>query len=340
MHLKLPVFCTLIACLLMGDPCFGQSIPKEKRAEVAFEIRMDKLRGTPIYAMIEQNARMVQSESGLDSDIDFEKVVRVWGAVQLPEAVDDFKAMEDLEPGSALPMELFMSVEFADAETATQAMDELKEQSKEVQVDGKTYYAPTDSADMPSNMLGHMVNSTTIQYGTSDYLNIGAGPNVFSSGLTNAWNGVADDAIRIALDLDNARSLIDELMADARASAPPMMGGMFDLVNKTSNLGLAMDFKDGGNLLSLMFNGADDEAAEELRGGLDGMLAMAKLFGGQAVEEMRQQDEGMADTMSSILRSLSAKRDGSRVDIVIPKPDGFEDTLKSLMQMGGVGNNF
>lgn len=339
MHRKFSVaLAAIITCLFVWSPCYGQSLPKEKQAELAFEIRWDALRGTPLYEMMAQNIEEIRSE--MPGEIDIDKINRIWGAIQFPETIDEMEAMDNMQPGDDFPVEMFVHIEFADAEAADAAMKVINEEADEVEKDGKTYFAPKEGDEAPANLIGHRLNSTTIEAGTEGYVLAGAGEKVFSSGLGTAWDSFDGEAIRVAFDLDNARDLINQGLEMAKADAPPMAHGMLDLFNKANDFRIAIDLKDGGNILKIASHGTDEEAAEELRSGLDGMLGMAKMMGGGAVEELRAQDEGLADVMSAILSSLNATRDGTNVEIAIPKPDGFEDAIKGIMEMNGMGSDF
>ena len=44
--------------------------------------------------------------------------------------------------------------------------------------------------------------------------------------------------------------------------------------------------------------------------------------------------------MAAIIDSLESTRDGTNVDISIPKPDGFDGAIKRLMEMNGGGADF
>jgi len=328
-------FAALLTLLFVWSPLNGQSVPDKDSAELAFEVRMDQLRETPLYAMVKDAV----DQGGVSDDIDLDKVNRVWGAVQLPESMADLAALENMQPGDELPMEFFMHIEFVDSDSADAAMGQIIEESDEVTKNGTTFYTPRSDSDGPSNLLGRKLNATTIEAGTEGYITTGAGESLFSTGLGNAWSSFSGEPIRVAFDLDNARPLIDEGLAMARENADPMFQGMLDMVNKMHNVRMAIDLKDGGNLLAMGMASTDEETAEDLRGGVDGILGFAKLGAGRAVEQIREMDEGAGKVVSEILKSLKATRDGSDVQIIIPKPEGFEDAIEAIIRMNGMGGS-
>ncbi|MDG2014168.1 MAG: hypothetical protein P8J33_11720, partial [Pirellulaceae bacterium] len=201
MHKKFPVaMAAMFTALLFWGPLHAQSAKNNQAAEIAFEIRMDQLRETPMYDILRGAA---ESQPGMDS-ADVDKVKRVWGAVQLPEKMAD---MEARQADEKLPMNMFIRVEMEDAEAATKMVSGLKEDSDEVTKNGKTYYTPKDG---PTNLLARKINDTTVQVATSEYWEAGPGKDLFSSGLTKAWGSFSEEPVRIAIDLDSARPLVDE----------------------------------------------------------------------------------------------------------------------------------
>ncbi|MGI9518093.1 MAG: hypothetical protein ACR2NP_13650 [Pirellulaceae bacterium] len=324
-----------LACLFICPDCFAQSLPAEKQAEVAFQIDMERLRGTPMYDMISANIEQMQAQTGMSSDFDWKDVNKMFGAMSLPETVAEF---EEMQNGEVLNLDMFVRVQFVDSAAAEKLMTEIREEGVETEIDGQTYYSPPEDADMPPGILATLVDDKTFEMGTEAYVRGGTGSGLFSNGLTSAWDSMPEDAIRIAIDIDSARDLINEAVEMVQETAPPPSGTMVALVTKANNIRFSMDFKDG-NLMTLAATGTDEDSAEELRSGLDGILGMAKFGAGQGIEQMRQQDEQLADVMTQILDALTATRDADQVQVVIPRPDGFEDAMEKLMEMSGMGGS-
>ncbi len=327
----------VVACLLMCPDCLAQSMPNEKQAEVAFQIDMERMRGTPMYDMMSSNIEQLQAQSGMSADFDWNDVNRVFGAMSLPESVAEF---EEMQGGDVLNLDMFVRVQFVDSAAAEEMMAEIREKGVETDIGGKTFYRPPAEDDVPENLMVTMIDDKTVEMGTEDYLTGGTGPGLFAAGLATAWDSMPEDAIRIAVDIDSARSLIDEAidMAKQQAEGAPMVGPIMDLAKKANDMRLSMDFKDG-NLLTFGATSVDEETAEDLRSGLDGLLGVAKFSSGQAVKTLREQDEQLANVLSQILDALTATRDGDQVQVVIPRPDGFEEALGKLMMMSGMGGS-
>ncbi|MDG2014728.1 MAG: hypothetical protein P8J33_14570, partial [Pirellulaceae bacterium] len=316
------------------DDPFGdsESSNSSSLATVAFEIRMAELMKNPLADMAK--GTMESQAAAVPGAGDIENIKHIWGAVQLPNKLSDLQSLTEESELGALPMEMLIQVEMTDAAATDAMIAMLADDSNEVTKDGKKYYTPKDG---PSNIMARKTSDTTMVIATTNYLNASADEALFSAGLKQAWNTFADEPIRIAVDLKTARPFIDEGMGMAKGMAPPMFQGMLGLVDKMNDLRISMDFKNGGNLVALGMSSGDDDSAEEIRSGIDGLLGMAKMMGSSQVESLRQMDEGMADVASKVLASLQAKRSGSDVQILIPKPEGFDKAMNSAMNMGGGG---
>lgn len=107
---------------------------------------------------------------------------------------------------------------------------------------------------------------------------------------------------------------------------------MLDLLPKISTLKLGADFS-AENILSLTVSGKDEQQSEELRSGIDGLLGMAKLLGGQAVQEIGLESPEAGKRIEEVLGSLAATRTGNDVRIAIARPDGFDDAMRSMVAL-------
>ncbi len=333
--LSLVFLVMLMSCGLVLQAT-AQSLPKDKQAEVVFELRLNKLRESSLMGTFQEQLDAMQAQAGVPSDMDIKTIKRVFGAMSLPDTAADLAAMQ-ME--NELRMEFFARVEFVDAASADAALAKLAENAETEEKNGKTYYKPPADEDAPQNMRGHLYDSKTIEFATDFYLEKGTGNDVFSSGLSDAWDKAPDHAFRIAIDLDNSSDLINEVVEDAKANAPPMMGGFIELIRKAKDIRLSFDLSSK-NLLVLAATGNDDDQAEELRKGLDGIMGMAKMSSQQMMPMLEQQDEAAAKVVGEIIDSLAATRDGSEVQVAIAKPDGFEEAIKNMIKNLPGGGDF
>lgn len=337
MRQKLSVLLVALMAIVAAAPLSGQDVPKDQQAEIAIELDMKKLRNNALYGSVRSNVENLASQADVPDGLNLEDVDTVFVAVALPDGVTDFAALQQVPAGADLPMDMFIRVKFNDSAAVDKLMEKAAADSVEREIGGKKVYSPPAS-EGPSNIAVYRADSTTIEFGTDNYIKAGIGNHLLSPGLKSAWDKMPDQALRIAMDLENPSDLVSQAVTMAKQNADPMAGGFIELINKVSDIRITMDL-DAGNLLTIMANGKDEKSASELQMGLDGILAMGKMGGAQAVQALKEQDENAAKVVKAILDSLSAKQDGTEVQIVIPKPDGFEDAVQNMIQnqMGGAG---
>ncbi len=267
-----------ILAFVAAAPLSGQSVPLEQQAEIAIQVQMSRLRSSKLYEMLKSNIDQVQSQADLPDNVDIEKVDTIFAAIALPEDVASFAAMEQVESGGDLPMEMYARVTFTESGIVDTIMEKAAEESESREINGKTCYTPKADDNAPRNVMVYRDGDKAIVFGTENYVTMGASENLLSAGLKSAWSKVPDEALRIAIDLENCSDLIAEAVGMAKANADPMMGGFIDLITKASDIRMSMDLTDG-NLLTLAATGKDENAASELQMGLDGILAMGKMGG-------------------------------------------------------------
>ena len=254
------------------------------------------------------------------------KLVRIFGAMSAPE---DMAAAMGLQMGQ-LPMEFFVRLKFKDAEATKKLMAEVeKDNGGTVEKNGNTYYKAPPASGMPEGVLMHVVDDTTVEMGTEAYVFSG---NIapFTDNLKAAWSKAPNEAIRMAMDLEGAKTLISEAVAQGQQGGNPMVNQYLELIDNIKDLRISLDFA-GKNLLTVNATGVNEEDAEELKEGLDSLLLIAKEAGKGGLTQLRQMDPEGADVAAEILNALNAKNSGTDVAITIPKPSGFDKAIESAM---------
>lgn len=307
-----------------------QPLAQKDQAVMLLEIQMDRLADSELAKAL--NLRdQITSNTG---NIDPRDIVRIFAMASAPESVDEIEGMQN----GNLPVEFLMVMQLKDESAAEKAMNELTSEGAEsFQRNGKTFYRPNDP-NAPDNVVASRIDSTTIQMGSETYAFMPNSMQALSAGLQQAWGKVSqgNDAIRIVIDLDGARHLIDEALDMAAGQGDPMLQGFLEVIPGIKDLAITMDFS-GGNLLGMIMNCKDSESAEQLNDALNGIFSVAKMFGGPAINEMRDQDPELARVAQSLLRALTPSVDGSVVEVKIPKPEGMEGAVKNAMENFGMG---
>ncbi len=327
---------SLLLVGLLSAPVQAQSIPIEEnqKAVLAFEFRLDKLRDSELGTALNVKDKISdwaaqQDEEGPDPTT----ITRIFGVASSPENMDQAQTFAT----GQVPIEFSVKIEFIDAESASNFVEMTKEKgAEEVEKNGKTYYRPTDES-APDGVVMHLATSTTVEMGTDAYVFNGDLGQILSTGLDDAWKKVPDDAIRLAIDLEGAKDFVAEAVAMGQENAEGMVAAYLGLVDNAKNIRFSLDLSSK-SILTLQGTCTSESDAEELRGGLDSMLGMAQMSGGMMVGQLSQMDEAAGAALKELLDSLKATSDGAEVGIVIPKPAGFDDAVKSAAEKFGLGN--
>ena len=325
------------------SPLQAQSEPltDNQKAVVAIDIRLDMLRDSELAKTLnleEQIKAMTQQNEGVDPT----KLLRVFGALSAPESMEEAQGFMM----GQVPIEFFMKFEFSDAATVSEMISKAEsEGATSFEKNGKTYYNPPAGGETPEGIIMHQVDEKTIQMGTEAYIFYPKQKDLFSDGLKDAWSKVPNESIRIALDIEGASGFIGEAVELGKQGGDAMTGAYLDLIDNLKDLRLSIDFS-GENILTLRATGVGESEAEEVRGGLDSILGIAKMAGGAQAKKLKEQSDEAGTAVEAMLNSLEAKADGTEVSVVVPKPEGFEAAVKSAMDtfaagaMGGGGADF
>ena len=334
MHINKPfkmiaaaVFC-LATLVCQVDVSIAQSdLADEDRATAMFDLQMSRMmEGEFAKAMGDEFADMMpETEEG---EVEPEDIKRVSGMMTLPNSMEEFQKME-MQPFAG--MDYLFKMELNDSEATDKALAKMKEEGDSIEVDGETYITNNEV----EGMLIRKINDTTIEIGTQKYLTQGT-RDLLSTNLKAAFNKTDDVGFRLVLDLESESDLVAEAMAMAttESGGDPMAAGMIQLMDNMSDLRLTFDL-DAGTMVSLSMTGNNEEDAAELQGGLDGILGMAKMFGGGAVNDIP--DAELKEAASGIISGLQATRNGNDVSINIARPENLVEAVKAAIDMGPMG---
>jgi len=310
------------------------------KAVLVFDVRMGMLKTSPLGKQMkfEELLSPVQKEPG-QGKADPSKLVRLFGAVSAPESME---AVQSMRPDKEIPFEFFMRAKYQDSESARIAFQEsLGEGGEKVERNGRTYYKAAKEGGMLPGTVLHQVDDTTVEMATEGYAFRGE-QNVFTDNLKVAWGKVPNEAIRLAMDIKGAQSLIADLIEDGKKDAPdPIFEAYYDLMDNISNMWVSIDL-NGKNLLSFRATALDADQGEELKGGLDSLLFIVQSSGKQALPMIGELVPNVKPVAEAILDSLVTELDGTDVSLAIPKPPGFEEAVQKSSQivpmlMGGGG---
>ncbi len=312
----------LIALLCSNESSAWQSLAKERPAVIAIDVNMERLRGSGLDQVLQE----VQAGAARN---DVQAVIlsanRMTGAFSAPESSQSLMMMG---PGQPLPMDFFLRLQYPDSQAQAKALTQLMEGFEEIDEGGKKRFKPT--LDGPANIRMIVVDATTIELGTLNYLNR---PErlVNTPTLNNVWKSMPDHAIRLAIDFDGARKFVDDVGKMLAEQAEPQFKPFVEMLAQMASLKLSVDATDK-NLISLGIVGRDEEASEGLHVTLDGFLNMAKFMMGSQVAELKKESPQIGEVMMATLASLRAVKIGNNVTVEIPRPAGLEVAIKEGLE--------
>lgn len=297
-------------------------LPENKKAVLSFDFRIQKF----LQEFDEDDLNRI-SESTFEGPFEGIKatdIKRAYGLFSAPEKLQDTNFSTDAE---VYPYEFFVRIQFSNVEACEKAHAWIEETSEFVpsEMNGEPCFKPAFEGIAAKSIVVWKVNDSTIEIGTRAYCSR-KGRNFFSKKLEEDWNKLPKKApLRVAVDLMSRKALIREIIESIERQAPRQTLAYFELLAEVDTALVWSDLSQG-NLLTLAAFGSDEENAEELKEGLDSLLLLGKMFGGN----MLGQFPGFNEDNAEILQGLAAEREGNVVKVVIPKPAGLDGVISNF----------
>ncbi|MEM7455131.1 MAG: DUF1559 domain-containing protein [Planctomycetota bacterium] len=343
-------------------PTFAQTgLSDQQKAVVAFDLRVERVFESELGQSLQLEEVIAETTASPNEQETIRSIVRLFGAVSAPEDMDSLmgtmmgtvedapkievrepqiegeyeeepldiaESMEDFQ-APALPLEFFVQMKFDDASYAESMFNSMREidYDREMPVNGTMMYG---SNFAPENVRIHMPDETTIEIGTVNYLAL-PDRRVFSDGLDTEWSKVADDAVRLAVDVEGARPFINDAKAQADGMMPMEAVAIINLVDNISSMRASADLSSD-TMLQMIFSGTNPAATEELLSGIEALLFMGKMAGKNMVNEMESEIEGSAEVFGPMVDSLAAAQQGNEIAVTITKPAGFDEFAVGVVE--------
>ena len=309
------------------------SLTDSERATVIFDVDVDKLRKDPLLKSIPIE-KMLEDEGILPPARIFnaKAVARVYGAVQLPESMDDVMGMG---PDSNLPFNFFVRVKFNDVKELEKFYKEISENAGKLEKDGKTYLKAPEG-EKPDNIFIHRIDKSTLEVGSDKYV-FRKDRNVVTETLAKSWKKLEKGhAVRVAYDVEASREFLDGAMDMLMEDAPmgeseiEIFKEVVSFVKDVKLASLSLDFS-GEKMMELISESKDSKGAEAVKETLDGLLFIARTGGKAVVKQMPIKDKKATAAMVAIVNQLKAKQKENVVSITVNRPEDFDDAMKSVL---------
>lgn len=258
------------------------------------------------------------------------------------------EAMEDFEDGGFedgefngqpdVPLNLLFEFKVVDASAAKELFQSMSlDENSGQEINGVTYYSPPRFA--PQNLVGGIVDETTVVFGTKEFVFAeGSRKNLFSRELQKTWSRSQQDLpLRASLELVSKAAMISEAIeaveesGDLKFILPFDPAPMLSMIGNVESINLSADLS-GPELLAIRGFGKDDAGAEDLRTNLNGLLGIAKIMGG-GMKPQLQELPNASTMMDGLLKDLNTTGEGREVNLVIGRPEKFEEGISELLVM-------
>ena len=311
------VVLTASANVGFGQIKFDPNVPENLKAILAVNVDMKNLQEYALFKSLVDSADVSGEAPFTPSD-----VKRMSAFVGAPKAFD-------LE--SLMNIDFYVYFGFHNATVVSKVKADLMANGgKEVTVAGKKLVAAGND-EFPPGVYAEFLNSAIV-IGTEPYLS-SPSKQFASKNLADAYLKLDRLPVRIAVDLDGMRGLMDQAYEMASAGADPLTKSFLPLINEASTLTITSDItKD--TLLTVGITGHDEKDAKGIKLKLDAALGL-----GQTSAKMLEGNPGMDDVLKTI-NELEIVKSGNTSMLTVPKPKGFDQMVSGAVMaaQGAAGN--
>ena len=306
---------SVLICSL-GSKSFSQirvdeSVPDDQKAVIGLNIDLDELRKNKLTKSL-----LDLAQEGADGDMPFtiDSVSKVSMLVSAPKSMDE---------ESLASVNFYFYIKFNDpAQMMNLKADILKSGGKEIEIGGKQLIDAQNPNFPPGTLLKFY--STSMVGGSRGYMT--SPSNQFASkGLADAYAKSPKHPIRIVLDFDGARPVLDQAVEMFSGQVDPIARQYVKMISEISSVSLSSDIgKD--TLLKVSLAGKDEAAGDSIRLKLEAALGLAK-----GASQMIPPSGPGAGAIKAI-NELKVEGTGANASINIPKPGGFDEIVAAAIK--------
>ena len=315
---------TLSATAGFGQIKVDAKVPADLKAVLAVNLDMKALQTYPLFQTLAESTPV-----GGDAPFAPTDIARMTAFVGVPKS---------LGPSMFSDVDFYVYIGFHSPAVVERVKKEMMEKGgKEVTVGGKQLFSPGEAEFPPGVYLDFMKSAVVI--GSEPYLT-SPSKQFATKNLADAYNGLPAMPVRLAIDMDGMRDLMDQAFEMANAEADAMTKSFLPLIKETSNMTIVSDItKD--TLLKIALTGHNEKDGKGIKLKLDAALGL-----GQTSSKMLAGNPGMDDVIKAI-NELEVVKSGNTSFLKVPKPKGFDEMLAgSIMAARGAAkkaqdqNNF
>ena len=316
------------AVAITTAPVFAQSDTRGAKADVAMEFRPSKIINSPLGVTMGFAAQIAENREKAGAP-DLKTLERVFTGLVAPA---NSEGLEEIQAGKKNNLQFFARLEFSSAESASVMLEQMKKGSSgNFEKNGKTYYTPPESANMPTGTVVFLANEKVVEIASEGFA-YRNNEMPFTDNLATAWKAMPDAALKVTIDGANARGLLESLAKEGKKSAGgnPIAEAVIDLLPTMNNINLSFDLSSA-DLIMLNMVGSDEDKATDINDGFQSLLTFAKPAAQGILPMIEQQSPKAAAVFSKLVNGMTVKRESKSVTLHIPRPEGFEEVIKESL---------
>ncbi len=287
-----------------------QDVPASLKAAIALNIDVAALMSDsslqPLTAMI--------SDADTPGPFSASEVSKVSALIAAPKGMD---------PEAIGSMNFYVYIGFKDPATTERVKEGVVSKGGvAVDVNNKSCIQPSPVEGFPPGTLmefypnGMVIASAAYMASSSNQL--------ASKGLADAYAKLPRQPVRIAVDMDGEREMLDQLHEMANATADFMTKPYVSLIKEVSSLSIGVD-PAADNMLRINVNGHNEKEGASIKLKLDALIGLGK---GVIDAALTEEIPGIATLMDGI----SVGVEGPQAFVELKKPAGFEKELAKMME--------
>lgn len=311
-RLSRPGLLAALSIVLINSAAQGQlqvddNVPADKKAIVAINIDVQQLYKNQLVKSL---VDLGMKEAGPGAPFTPDEITKISAFVAAPKGMD---------PVSLSKINFYAYAGFNN-QTATGKIKALMlaEEGREVTVGGKSLIAPPEDSGMYFD-----VQPNYIVAGTEDYLT--SPSNQFSTKqLADTYSALPKSPVRIVIDLDGARELLDQVSEMAKANADIFTKPYVSLIDEVATIAITSDL-DNDSILRIQLSGHNEDEAGKIKQKLDALIGLGKQLSESAPVGPSEQ------ILLGAAKDVEAKQNGKSVTVEIKKPEGFEASVLKML---------
>lgn len=320
-----------VFALFVGSPVDQFANAQEKlddkdRATIYFEADLTKLMNSKYVREIGLDTILEPMSMDKDSmGFSPRSATRVVGALRLPNEPAQMMAFE--MGNDDAPLSGIWHIEFSD-NTGPSALEEgLIQYSETIEIDGKTFYS------QGGGMLIHITDKT-LSVGTKDYL-LNSDQDLTTPRLRAALDQLPpNQAVKFGIDVQGSKKFIEGLFEmeeeDLWMFLPePSILPMLNFYKDLDEVVISGDL-DQEQILTLIANSPDENAAKKINATVSQLFNMAKLGGKMGMAELDFLKKEDVESLTALLDQLNLSQDGKVNSAKVVTPDGFSKMVANL----------